>query len=65
MCLPLKLVTDEPTYGRPDGENCNMGLVDIEDHPYEELMSAAASHDTNAIHNEKRRAAGSGDCVLE
>ena len=37
-----------------------MGLVDIEDHPYEELVSAAASLDTNAIHNEKRNAAGSG-----
>lgn len=53
--------TDEPTYGRPDGENYNMGLVDIEDRPYEELVSAAASLDTNAIHGETRKAAESSE----
>lgn len=38
--------TDEPTYGRSDGEDYNFGLVDIEDRPYEEL--AAAFKATNA-----------------
>src|SRR5262249_38170771 len=34
---------DEPTFGRDDGENYDMGLVDIDDRPYRELTSAAAS----------------------
>ena len=33
---------DEPTFGRGDGEDFNMGLVDIQDIPYEALTSAAA-----------------------
>jgi hypothetical protein len=33
---------DEPQGGRPDGEDYNMGLVDIEDQPYEELVEAFA-----------------------
>lgn len=34
---------DEPTHGRPnDKEDYNMGLVDIDDRPYEELTSTAA-----------------------
>ncbi len=32
---------DEPKYGRNDGENYNMGLVDIYDQPYEEITLAA------------------------
>ncbi len=32
---------DEPTHGRDDGENYNMGLVDILGKPYEELVHAA------------------------
>lgn len=32
---------DEPTHGRGDGENFNMGLVDIENRPYEGLVRAA------------------------
>jgi len=31
---------DEPTFGRDDGEDFNMGLVDIEDRPYEKLTAA-------------------------
>ena len=31
---------DEPTHGREDGEDYNFGLVDIEDKPYEELVTA-------------------------
>jgi hypothetical protein len=34
---------DEPTFGRDDGENYNMGLVDIHDQPYRELTAAAAA----------------------
>lgn len=36
---------DEPTFGRDDGENYNMGLVDIHDRPYQEITAAAASLD--------------------
>lgn len=41
---------DEPTHGRPDGEDFNMGLVDIYDRPYEELTAAAASLLVAKIH---------------
>jgi hypothetical protein len=34
---------DQPTHGRFDGENFNFGLVDIHDHPYEELAAAASA----------------------
>jgi hypothetical protein len=36
---------DEPTFGRDDGENYNMGLVDINDRPYREITAAASSMD--------------------
>jgi hypothetical protein len=39
--------TDEPKFGRPDGENYDMGLVDIDDKPYDELTAAAKSVDPN------------------
>lgn len=42
--------SDEPTLGRGDGENYNMGLVDIEDRPYEELTAASAHLDRVALH---------------
>ncbi len=41
---------DEPKYGRDDGENYNMGLVDIYDEPYEEITAAARKLDLNALH---------------
>lgn len=41
---------DEPTKGRTDGEDYNMGLVDINDRPYEELTAAAAGLRTDVIH---------------
>ena len=53
--------SDEPTYGRSDGENYNMGLVDIQDRPYEKLTAVAASLDTDAIHRE----AGEASTVAE
>ncbi len=41
---------DEPPHGRGDGENYDMGLVDIEDRPYEEITVAAAALDPTSIH---------------
>lgn len=43
---------DEPTLGRGDGENYDMGLVDIHDAPYTELTSASAALDSNRLHAE-------------
>jgi hypothetical protein len=40
---------DEPTHGRPDGENYDFGLVDIHDRPYEPLTAAATGLDLEAI----------------
>ncbi len=34
---------DEPSTGRFDGENYNIGLVDVTDRPYRELVEAAAT----------------------
>ncbi|UCF39498.1 MAG: hypothetical protein JSU96_13690, partial [Acidobacteriota bacterium] len=31
---------DQPSTGRYDGENYNIGLVDVTDRPYEELTEA-------------------------
>lgn len=41
---------DEPTFGRADGEDYNMGLVDIHDAPYEEITRALASLDLHRLH---------------
>lgn len=35
---------DNPKGGRADGEDYDFGLVDIDDHPYEELTTALAQH---------------------
>lgn len=32
---------DQPVTGRPDGENYNIGLVDVTDRPYPEMVAAA------------------------
>lgn len=45
---------DEPKNGRSDGEDYNMGLVDIDDRPYEDLTGAAASLDVSKIHSQFR-----------
>jgi hypothetical protein len=34
---------DEPQHGRNDGENFNFGLVDINDHPYDEIAAMFAA----------------------
>jgi hypothetical protein len=41
---------DEPKFGRPDGENYDMGLVDVDNRPYESLVAAAKSLDLGAEH---------------
>ncbi len=47
---------DEPTHGRGDGENFNMGLVDIENRPYKGLVAAAR----RSLATSKRRNAEPG-----
>lgn len=47
---------DEPQKGRSDGEDYNMGLVDINDRPYEELTAAAAASRTNELHANSAKA---------
>ena len=32
---------DEPVTGRPDGENYNIGFVDVTDQPYPEMIAGA------------------------
>lgn len=58
---------DEPTFGRDDGEDYNMGLVDIHDVPYAELTGAftAANAEADKIHaaGPARLAALRGDGV--
>jgi hypothetical protein len=39
---------DEPVYGRDDGEDYNMGLVDIYDEPYAEIASALTAENARA-----------------
>ena len=34
---------DQPNTGRPDGENYNIGFIDVTDRPYPELVEAAAT----------------------
>lgn len=45
---------DEPSNGRTDGEDYNMGLVDIHDRPYEELTAAASAFSASTIHEKAR-----------
>ncbi len=42
--------SDEPPMGRGDGEDYNMGLVDIYDQPYLDLIRTSSKIDRNAIH---------------
>ena len=46
---------DHPKGGRQDGEDYNFGLVDVENHPYEELVAALAA--ANARLSEVHRSA--------
>jgi hypothetical protein len=44
---------DEPVLGRMDGENYNIGFVDVTDRPYPELIDAvkATDHDLFDVHS--------------
>lgn len=50
---------DEPPQGREDGEDYNMGLVDIENREYAELVSASAvvNAEVDALHERSGRVA--------
>jgi len=41
---------DEPTYGRADGENYNMGVVDIHGVPYQELVKVFTGSKWSDLH---------------
>ena len=41
---------DEPSNGRGDGENYNMGFVDIKGQPYQEMTRAAKAADPEKVH---------------
>jgi hypothetical protein len=43
---------DEPTFGRADGENYNMGLVDIHGEPYSELMATFRGTNWSQVHRQ-------------
>jgi hypothetical protein len=47
--------TDEPNTGRNDGENYNIGMVDVTDRPYAELVEAmkATHRRLLAVHSGK------------
>jgi len=46
---------DEPTHGRFDGENFNMGLIDIHGKPYEQLTGASRNLDLQKVHAQKQQ----------
>ncbi len=41
---------DEPPKGRSDGENYNMGLVDVRGEPYEEIAAVCRAADLDGLH---------------
>jgi hypothetical protein len=54
---------DEPPLGRYDGENFNMGLVDVTNRPYDQLLCAIRASDLSHFHRQsggKRRDARGG-----
>jgi len=57
---------DEPTYGRDDGEDCNMGLVDIYDEPYAVMAKAfgEANKAAPTLHKGEKPAAASGPLAV-
>ena len=42
--------TDEPPKGRGDGEDFNMGLVDVQGSPYPKMIAAAKAAHVSAVH---------------
>ncbi len=57
---------DEPTFGRGDGEDYNMGLVDIYDEPYESFVKAhgRANAEADRIHSRQHRSRTAGEPVI-
>lgn len=51
---------DEPSHGRKDGEDFNMGLIDIHGKPYEKLTYVAAHLDINKRHQNAKIQKSSG-----
>lgn len=47
-------VQDGP-WGRSDGENYNMGLVDVRGEPYEEITAVCRTADLNTLHGQSQR----------
>jgi hypothetical protein len=49
---------DEPSTGRSDGENYNIGFVDVTDRPYKDFLeSVKETHkDLYAVHSGKQQA---------
>jgi agarase len=45
---------DEPKQGRFDGEDSNYGLVDVQDHPYQEFVDAVTKINSAAIEVHQR-----------
>ena len=54
---------DEPNTRRNDGENYNIGFVDVTDRPYSELVEAAKLTHARllAVHSASRRAKSTED----
>lgn len=52
---------DEPTNGRADGECCNFGLVDLQNRPYENLVTAASDANARAQQRAAQRGAKSDE----
>jgi hypothetical protein len=58
--------TDEPTFGRDDGEDYNMGLVDIYNRPYDGFAAAfsKANAGVNSVHLPKVQQVQAGPLVV-
>ncbi len=59
---------DEPNTGRFDGENYNIGMVDVADQPYAELVDAMKTTHARllTVHNGKERPVGAeGTCEIK
>ncbi|MHB8635927.1 MAG: hypothetical protein ACYC96_05585 [Fimbriimonadaceae bacterium] len=52
--------TDEPPKGRGDGEDFNMGLVDVHGKPYLQMIAAARTAQVERVHAAEKRAPRSG-----
>lgn len=54
---------DEPRRGRPDGENFNFGLVDIQNRPYDALVDTFLTFDPMAVRAARTRARARADAT--